>query len=178
MPRSVLLIPLALVLLLAAACDDEPLEVTVTAELASGDAPVSVEATAVSQNEDGTFSHGVRVTWNGDEPVRLDDARFAHYYDANGATFILAGRGCSPWEPEDGGTPGVVCTDDLQVITLQPGDTHEYPVALYPDAGPRGLARGTYLIDETIDWWPGDDLEALGADPGGSFTIRLTYEVR
>jgi hypothetical protein len=171
--------------LLLAACDDDGNgnggstdveRITVTAEVVQPAAPVTVEATEVGPITDGEASHGVRVTWNGDGPARIDDARFTHHVEEAGGHLITAGRGCGASWDEQSNEIMHPCQDDLQIIELSPGDTHEYPVVVHLEVGDLALAPGTYVIEEPIAWWspPTDDPRDA---PAEQFTIRLTYTV-
>jgi hypothetical protein len=176
-----ILIPTAVAALLMAACapGHEPsptpaeavtdpertaIEVAVDDELASATA-------SIAQAGDGTLDHTVEVTWHGDAPVTLDDARFTHHQVGEpGGDLVLAGRGCgADWDAE---TEEVIhiCTMDLQIIELAPGEAHAYPVRIHPEVGPLRLRPGTYRVQETVGWRQDGER--------GSFTISLTYEVQ
>ncbi len=177
--RFVLLFGAALFL---AACDEEdvpppPPEITVRAEVVNGAAPVTTSATPVRETPEGEFAHEVRVEWDGDEAVILEDARFSHHV-SNGGDLVIAGRGCgAEWEDE---LDQVVhpCTDDLQIIEVGPGEAHDYPVRIHPEVGPLQLEPGTYVVEEIIRWrFAEDDVVSPAEQADGEFTIRLTYEV-
>jgi hypothetical protein len=164
-----------LVISLVACGDDEEemFEVSVLAEVVELGAPIEVQATDVRPDERGLLIHGVRVQWRGGEPARLDDARFTHHIESSDGDLVTSGRGCgADWDPE---TRRVVhiCTADLQLIDLLPGETHEYPVRIHPEVGPLRLERGNYIVEEVIAWSPLPE-----PTPRGRFTVRLTYEVR
>lgn len=178
--RSVLLIVATLFVI---ACDenDAPpaaLDIAVRADIVDGDAPVAATATAVSDAPDGALAHEVRVEWEGDETVILDDARFTHHV-SNGGDLVLAGRGCGAEWDEELDRVTHMCTDDLQIIRVAPGESHNYPVRIYPEVPPLQLTPGTYVVDERVRWWlaPDGDFDSFGEEPDGAFTIRLTYEV-
>src|SRR5690606_13409224 len=83
-----------------------------------------------------------------------------------------AGRGCGAEWDADRQQVTHFCTADLQLIEVGPGDTHEYPVRVYPEVGPLQLTPGTYVVEQTVDWWrPSSQANR------SQFTIRLTYEV-
>src|SRR5690606_35988848 len=123
-----------------------PLEIGVEAAVVEAGAPVSVAATDVVEGEDGLPAHSVAVTWNGESTANLEDARFTHHVTAEDGEgdLVIAGRGCAPhWEDE---RVVHVCTDDLRIVELAPGETHEYPVRITPELGPLTLAPGTYIV--------------------------------
>lgn len=153
----------------------EDLELQVRAEIVETGSPVSAQATAI-RDENGLFVHGVRITWQGQQPARLDDARFTQRVEGDRGDLVTAGRGCGADWDEQSRQVVHICTADLQIITIQPGGSHEYPVRVHPRVGPLRLAPGTYVLEEQVQWWRQDDL--TGGEPEGSFTIRLTYEVR
>ncbi len=180
---SHLLIGAVALLALAAACGDDNDSASITSvevqvEVLEADAPVSVEATDVSPVEGGEVQHGVRVTWQGEERATLDDARFTHHEQSTTGEgdLITVGRGCSAAWDEEPGRAIQICTDDLQIIELDPGDTHEYPVTVVFEVGPLALVPGTYVVDEVIGWSHGT-LEEPSDLPAQSFTVRLTYTV-
>ena len=148
-------------------------EVTLRAEVVEPGTPVSVEATAVDNADRGLLKHGVQVEWRGSEPARLDDARFGHHVESNGGDLVTAGRGCGVSWDADARSVQHICTADLQLIDLRPGQIHEYPVWIHPSVGPLRLGRGTYVVEEVIAWSRVTD----PATPAGRFTVRLTYEV-
>ncbi|MCC6387437.1 MAG: hypothetical protein IT302_08650 [Dehalococcoidia bacterium] len=159
--------------------DDDELRVIVTAAIVEVGAPATVEATDVTASERGTLMHNVRVTWRGQEQAFLDDARFTHH-EANGGDLVLAGRGCgAEW---DATLRHVThpCTADLQIVRLEPDESHAYPVWIFPEVGPLALKPGTYVVDQPIPYWGGGpQVQVPDYDrPEGEFTIRLTYEVR
>lgn len=147
--------------------------ISVEASVVEPSATVEVEATEVI-NADGQPSHGVRVTWNGTAPAILDDARFTHH-ETSGTTpeghLITTGRGCGASVDEATGEVQQFCTDDLQLINLAPGETHEYPVRIHPSLGGLLLRPGTYTVEETIGW------RASETGPRQEFTVRLVYTV-
>lgn len=146
-------------------------DITVSAAIVESGVPATVTTTSVTTNAEGQPSHGVRVTWNGASAVTLEDARFTHHVTVGAGDLVTAGRGCgADWNAESSEVMSV-CTADLQLIDLAPGEAHEYPMRIYPEVGPLALAPGTYVVDETIGWVPG---------AGGTqqdFTLRLTYTV-
>jgi hypothetical protein len=167
-------------LLLLAACGDEngaPTQVTVRAEVIEADAPVEVEASQVSLGDNGWFEHRVRVTWGGDMPAILDDARFVHRVQGEDGELITLGRGCGLSVDERSGELLFPCTADLQIIALNPGETHEYPVSVPLEIDSFRMGRGTFVVTEVIQW---RQPAFTGAEPRteGRFTVRLTYEVR
>jgi hypothetical protein len=172
---------------LAFACgggdDGEPGMFVVRVEAAGAGAPVSVEATGIREAEGGLLAHEVRVTWNGDGDAILDDARFTHHARGQGGgDLVLAGRGCgADWDAERGEVTHP-CTADLRVVRLAPGETHAYPVFVYPAVGPLRLDRTrTYVVEEVIRWWDASGSEGPAppeGDPAGQFTVRLTYGPR
>ena len=172
--------PLFLALLFATACDseDEPPRISVRAEVVEADAPVEVETTAVGPGrEEGWFEHEVRVTWRGEGAAGLDDTRFVHRVEGEDGDLITLGRGCG-WSYDEPSEELVFpCTADFQIIMLEPGEAHEYPVELPTELESFRIGRGTFLVDEEIAWWV---QEEPGAEPTaeGRFTVRLTYEVR
>ena len=167
---------------LLAACggeqDDAPLRLSVRAEVVEADAPVEVEASAVREGVtgEGWFEHEVRVTWGGDAPGGLDDARFVHRVEGDDGDLITLGRGCGYSFDEESDELLFPCTADLQLIALEPGQTHEYPVSIPSDLESFRVGRGTFVVEEVIRWWQPPD---FGAEPTaeGQFTVRLTYEV-
>ncbi len=146
-------------------------DISVAATIVEAGAPVSVISTPVTL-ADGRYSHGVRVTWRGTGTVMLDDARFGHQVTAvdGSGDLVTAGRGCAPNWSEGEDEVFIVCTADLQLIELDPGETHQYPVTITPSIGPKQLEPGTYVVDEPISWQP-------QTGTGGQFTVRLTYTV-
>ena len=150
--------------------------VSVSAEVLEADAPAGVSVTGVSQNAEGWFEHGVEVTWEGAQTVRLDDARFTHHLRSEDGDLITLGRGCGFSVDEATDELQFPCTADLQLILVEPGMTHEYPVSIPSEAGSFRLQRGTYVVEEGIHWWQQDNIDADPTDEG-QFTIRLTYEV-
>ena len=180
--RLLWLLPAMLAATLLGACSDadpdDEMTVTVRAELVDDRVPARVEASTI--REDGQlFAHDVLVTWEGEQPVVLDDARFTHHIATSDADLVIAGRGCGAQWDEETDQLLQACTADLQIIRLGPGETHAYPVRVYPEVGPLRLRGGTYVAEETIAWWTAVDgaLEPGRGEPSGSFTIRLTYEV-
>lgn len=173
--RSAVVTCLFVVLTVACGGDNgETPSVSVRAEVVEADAPVAVEATAVRETEEGLLAHGVRVTWQGDEAARLDDARFTHHATAGDSDLVTAGRGCGAQWDDGAGQLLQACTADLQLIDLRPGETHEYPVRVYREVGPLRLEAGTYVVDEVIGWRPVN--ENPPGDVQGRFIVRLTYE--
>ena len=146
------------------------------AEVLQPDSLVEVEATEVVLNENGEFALGVRVTWAGAQTARLDDVRFAHHVESDGGDLITIGRGCGANWDDEAEELFLACTADLQLILLEPGETHEYPIRIPVKVGPLDLAPGTYAVDEPIHWWLQESIEAP-ATAEGEFTIRLTYDV-
>jgi hypothetical protein len=168
--------------LLLVACDEDdvppaPPEVSVRAEIVNGDAPFTASATAVRETPDGPMAHEVRLAWDGDDPVMLDDARFTHHVEGDDGDLVIAGRGCGAHWQDDRVVH--VCTDDLQIIEVAPGEAHDYPVRIHQEIGPLSLAPGTYVVEEVIGWWYADEDDFGGRPNGieGELTIRLTYEV-
>jgi hypothetical protein len=165
--------------------DDDPgstMNIRVEADIVANGAPFAVEVTQPTNGGQGWspygFVHEVRVTSNADETVRIDDARFAHEVREGDGTLVTAGRGCGAGWDESTASISIACQDDLQIIRLEPNETHPYPVTIYPEVGPERLRPGTYVIEETIPWWfVGDDPFDTGGDPEGEFTVRLTYTV-
>jgi hypothetical protein len=161
-------------LVFACGGDRGAVQVSVSAVIIEPAAPVTVRATNVSETDDGLLQHGVLVEWRGSTGGRLDDARFAHQVEGPRGDLVTAGRGCgADWDARQRQVVHL-CTADFQIIDLQPGETHEYPVRIYPRIGPLRLARGTYVLNEVISWWRPDDYDR----PAGRFTVRLTYEVK
>jgi hypothetical protein len=167
-------------LLSLAACGDDdsgPTRITVHAEVLEPGAPVEVAASEASLRDDSWFEHRVSVTWRGDKPAILDDARFVHRVEGDGGEFITLGRGCGFSVDEQSGELLFPCTADLQIIALDPGETHDYPVSLPPKIESFRMGRGTFVVDEVIQWrqpaFRGEESRSEGR-----FTVRLTYEVR
>lgn len=180
MRRFVAGFPLAVAtsaMLVLAGCGDSepPLRVTVRAEVIDNTVPVMAASTDLFSSEDGRMRHGVQVqiACCGALAVQLDDARFTHHVEAGDGHLVTAGRGCSAEWDENNRRVQHVCTADLQVIELQPGESNEYTVTLYPRVGPLRLQPGVYVVEQPIGWRP-----AAGDGPGGRFTVRLTYGVR
>ena len=164
--------------------DDPPsaMNLTVSVEIASEGAPFTVEVNEPTSGGQGWapfgFVHEVRVASNADETVRIDDARFAHEVREGDGVLVTAGRGCGAnWE-ESTESISIACLDVLQIIRLEPNETHAYPVTVYPEVGPERLLPGNYVVEEDIPWWisRGDPFET-GGEPEGTFTVRLTYIV-
>jgi hypothetical protein len=67
---------LTLATLVLTACSDEsaPLEIGLTADLIGQDTPVRVTTSPIIETESG-FEHEVRIAWQGEQTVRLDDTR-------------------------------------------------------------------------------------------------------
>jgi hypothetical protein len=167
---------------MAAACgnddaDPRDLDITVTAEVVETDAPVTVEATTIRALDADRLAHEVSVTWNGEGEALLEDARFTHHVERNrNAHLIIAGRGCGA--TIFNGTVGFNCTEDLQVIRLQPGENHHYPVVIYLELENLPLRPGVFVADERVRWMLSDDpSQSMPDPPDGEFTIRLTYTV-
>ncbi|MPZ98627.1 MAG: hypothetical protein GEU80_04660 [Dehalococcoidia bacterium] len=150
------------------------LDIAVHAAVMGDGAPFTVEATTMTSDANGRPAHGVVVTWNGTETVMLEDARFVHHiHGAGGAgDLVTAGRGCGAQWDAQAAELVQACQDDLLLIELEPGETHEYPVVIYPEVGPLALEPGTYTVDEVIGWWPVDD-----ETDRDQVTVRLTYTV-
>ncbi len=183
-PASVPVLFAAFALVLAACngsddADPGELEVTAMATVLEGGVPVSATSTQVRDEGDGVLAHEIQLTWDGDITVTVDDARFAHVIEGDeGGHIVTAGRGCGAEYDEDQADALIACTDDLQLIQLTPGGTHEYPVRAHVDLGELAMVPGRYVADETIEWFESDDPEQPVADgEEGVFTIRLTYEV-
>jgi hypothetical protein len=119
---------------------------------------------------DGSLQHEIFVEWLGVSRAILDDARFTHHVAGDPAgDLVLAGRGCgADW---DEATEMVVhiCTQDLLLIELEPGESHPYPIRIHSEVGPLQLTPGQYTVEETIGW------EQDGEQ--GEFTLTLTYDV-
>ncbi len=149
-------------------------DVTVTAEVVEAGAPVEVEATAV-QAEDNRLAHGVQVTWTDAGAAVLGDERFTHHVSAEQGEgdLVIAGRGCGASWSEAEQEVIHPCTLDLRVIPVEQGETHEYPVWIYPEVGPLHLAAGTYVVEQPVHWW-----RPNAEDAQQQFTLRLTYEVQ
>jgi hypothetical protein len=165
--------------LLLAACGggDEPVsQIAVGAEVVEPDAPASVDVSVVSENDWGEFEHEVRVTWNGAQTARLADARFAHHVEFGDGGLVTLGRGCGASQDEASGELFIACTADLQLILVQPGETHVYTVRIPREVGDFRLRPGTYVVEEPIHWWQQETIEAAPTAEG-EFTVRLTYEV-
>jgi len=146
-------------------------DIEVSASIVESGVPATVATTSVTTNAEGQPSHGVQVTWNGTSAVTLDDARFTHHVIDGEGDLVTAGRGCGADWNADSSEVSHICTADLQLVDLAPGETHEYPVRIYPEVGPLALEPGTYVVDQTIGWEPSN---------GGArqeFTLRLTYTV-
>jgi hypothetical protein len=175
-------------LLVLAACGeddpgavDSPDRVRVRAELIDAPEGFSVEVSPV-EDANGGLRHEVSVTWDGEGEVVLDDARFGHHVDdpAGDGALVTSGRGCGAEWDEENRHVLHICTADLQIIALQPGETHNYPVVIYPEVGPLRLLAGTYVIDEEIAWWRsnGEPIAAQGQEPEGALVLRLSYDVQ
>ncbi len=134
--------------LLGIACsdrDDDPpsaMNLSVSAEITSRGAPFTVEVTEPTSGGQGWspygFVHEVRVTSNADDAVRIDDARFAHEVREGDGVLVTAGRGCGANWDESTESISIACQDDLQIIRLEQGETHPYPVTVYPKSVPSG----------------------------------------
>lgn len=148
-----------------------PLDIAVEARIVESGAPASVAVTPVTHSGEQP-AHGVRVTWNGSGRATLDDARFTHHVQAGSGEgdLVTAGRGCGA-SVADNGQVTHMCTADLLLVDLGPGETHEYPVRIYPQVGSLRLAPGTYVVDQPIGWEP------AGGGTRQQFTVRLTYTV-
>ncbi len=181
--------------LLALTCDGEQAapggdweRISVRAEVIEGDLDVTVEATTPAAGDGETWPHDVRVTLGAGAggsgaggTVVLDDARFAWHLEREGGEgdLVTAGRGCgASWSTEY--ELSIACTDDLQIVRLRPGETHAYPVAVYPGLGPLALRPGTYVMEQPIRWWGPEQLDAdefPAGDETGTLVLRLTYTV-
>lgn len=158
------------------------MDVSVNVELIANEAPVNVAVTQPKEGEQGWspfgLVHEVRVTSHADQPIRIDDARFAHEIREGDGVLVTAGRGCGANWDEDTNGIFIACQDDLQIIRLEQGEMHPYPVTVYTEVGPERLLPGTYVVEESINWWiAGDDPFKTGGEPEGTFTVRLTYIV-
>ncbi len=169
--------------LAAIACDSSSasdLEVSLTAEVVDPGVPVTASVTGPEEGDEGRIRFGVVIDWDGDEPIVLSDSRFTgHLESPDGGDLVMAGRGCGAQWNDDGGLMQA-CTADLQIISLDPGGSHEYPVVVWPEVGPLRLEPGTYEADETVQWWGGDALDEQGFPRGeasGSFVVHLTFTV-
>lgn len=182
MPLRCRLAPLAatLVALLALGCtgDGRDLRVTgVRAFIVESGATVEVEATSLRRPARDRLEHEVLVTWRGAEPVILADARFTQVAIGPGdGALVLSGRGCEPHWDDDQQQVTFACTDDLQLITLEPGDTHAYPVTVYTSLGSLTMEDGRYRVDQRIAWSTGGANLQANTDAEG-FTVRLGYKV-
>ena len=158
--------------------DAPDVRISVTAQVLGTDPRISAEATELAERDGGVWRHDVVVTWDGDDPVVLDDARFVHHVKGPDGSLVIAGRGCgAQWEGDE---LMQACTADLQIIRLDPGGSHPYPVAIHTSVGPLRLTPGIYIVDETIGWWDQSQLGEGGIPSGqsmGSFVVRLTYTV-
>ena len=179
--RQLLLAALLLIpLLLAAACssdNDDPVQLSVRAEIVEPGVPAQVEASDVRDGDDGWFEHSVRVTWRGDAPAGLDDARFVHRVEGDNDELITLGRGCGYSIDEQSNELLFPCTSDLRLITLDPAETHEYPVSIPSRIEMFRLGRGIFVVEEVIRWWQPPELGAQ-TTAEGQFTVRLTYQVQ
>ena len=175
-------LPVAALPLLAYACSDgdepEDLAVKVTATIVEPGVSASVTVTQPAEDAQGNLAHTVDVSWEGGSAVRLDDARFTHHVEGDDGDLVTAGRGCgASWDSSNGLMQA--CTADLQIVRVEPGETHAYPVRIVLEVGPLELARGVYHVEEPISWWSvsADPFDLGGEQPDGRFTIRLEYEV-
>jgi hypothetical protein len=131
---------------------------------------VVVEATAPEIADQGVMAHRVEVTWQGDAPVTLDDARLTlHASGDPHGDLVVSGRGCGAQWDDQRGELLQPCTSDLEIIELAPGETHPYPATIHPEVGPLRLLPGTYEVVERIGW------ESAGER--GEFSATLTYVV-
>ena len=183
--RALLALVLAGAVVLGAACDDaggaEPVVISVVAEAVVPGIPVTVSATEPGAPDDeGRRGHSVSVRWDGDERIVLDDSRFTHHVEVGDGHLVTAGRGCgAQWSEEDDDVIQA-CTDDLQIIRLEPGESHVYPVVIYPEVGPLRLEPGTYTFDEPVRYWDTSVQDGEGfpnGDATGTLTVRVTYVV-
>ena len=163
---------------LLACSDSDPavLKVSISAEALGQESLFEIESTAIEEMGDD-FVHEVRVTWLGEENVRLDDARFTHHVESEDGHLITLGRGCGANWDQDAEELFLVCTADLQLIFVESGEDHSYRIAIPREVGPLRLTPGTYVIEENIHWWQQDEINAEPTEEG-DFTIRLTYEVK
>lgn len=185
MPPRLRLAPLAAALatvfaLLALGCmgNGRDLRVTgVRAFVLESAATVEVEATTLHRPARDRLEHEVLVTWRGTEPVMLADARFTHVVTRPGdGALVITGRGCEPHWDSQREQVTFACTDDLQLITLEPGDTHAYPVTVYTSLGSLTMEDGRYRVDQPIAWSTGG--ATLQPEPDAeAFTVRLGYKV-
>ncbi len=98
-----------------------------------------------------------------------------------GALYI-AGHDCAWVWDSNAEQPVDHCWDALTPVAIGHGEAHAFRVRMVlpiPGAALE-LDPGTYVVEETIDWWFGSDVDALDTttDPDGTFTIRLTYVAR
>ncbi|MCC7366222.1 MAG: hypothetical protein IT303_17830 [Dehalococcoidia bacterium] len=182
-----LLAPMLAITLMLSSCggddnDDKPTELTVTveAEILEPGATAHAEPGAFTTTADGHLAHELRVSWAGEAAVVFEDARFVHHVEQGDGHLVLAGRGCGAQWDDERDLVLQACTADLQLIRVEPGRDHAYPLMVFPEVGPLRLRAGTYVVEEAIDWWdsPVDSPFALPDTPTGTFTIRLTYTVR
>lgn len=184
-------VPLLLLGVVASACagDDagsgsggnasDDIDITVSAEIVEADVSASVEASEIETGDYGRLTHEVRLTWEGESPASFSDARFTHIVegDTDGA-LVTAGRGCDAQWDEERNDVLHMCNGDLRIVWLEPGDTHEYPVHIRTEVGPRELTPGTYVVDEPIRWAHSDEaMQPLAESEEQQFTVRLTYVV-
>ncbi|MCK9486851.1 MAG: hypothetical protein M0R73_09175 [Dehalococcoidia bacterium] len=151
-------------------------EVDVAAEVLEADAPLSVAAAEVVQDDQGRLAHGVVVTWNDAADAELSDERFTHHVSAiapgGAGDLVLSGRGCGAQWAESEQEVVFPCTLDLRITPVSPGSTHEYPLWIQPQVGPLTLETGQYVVEQQVFWW-----RPATPEVQQHFTVRLTYDV-
>jgi hypothetical protein len=145
----------------------DPARISITIEV--DDPIVAVSLSQLEPADGGTLAHEVIVTWQGGAQAILDDARFTHHVNGLNGDLVLAGRGCGADWDEERQMVLHICTQDLLIVELEPGESHAYPVRIHPEVGSLALTPGSYLVEETIGW------EQDGEQ--GEFTVVLTYDV-
>jgi hypothetical protein len=147
----------------------DPARITIAIEV--DDDIVDVLLGPLESAGDGILQHEVFVEWLGAQRATLDDARFTHHVGGEPqGDLVLAGRGCGVDWHEERQVVMHICTQDLLIIELEPGEVHPYPVRIHPEVGPLQLQPGTYAVPETIGWQQDGEQ--------GQFTLTLTYEVQ
>lgn len=173
---------------LVTACDSEDARVdtvSVSVQVAATDIPITATVSEPEQDDRGLWAHSVTVQWDGAGTIVLEDARFTHHVqgtsEGGDGDLVTAGRGCGAEWSDSENRVVQACTADLQIIRLGTGETHAYPVRIYPEVGPLTLSPGTYVVEEEIPYWTPStsDGPASGreGDPDGTFVLRLEYVV-
>ncbi len=191
-----------LAVLVVVGCEDDGSGVSVTAEVIGTDLAVSAEASELRPHEDGIgYEQEIRITWDDDSQVALREVRFPWFAPIDGTALrypvsqfnrfmppfpsdtdtglLIAGPGCWWYFASEARPMGLECSFIGHEYQVGPGDSATYVLQLI-FFGPEGATQplpGTYVIEEPVRWDRRDIPHRTGGRHG-TFTIRVTYEVR